>query len=129
MRDARDLKLYFRALADPRRLRMVGEIAAAGEITVKDLCLRLGGAKPLSQPLVSWHLRVLVRCGLVKTRRQGRLVYCTLNRGAFALYQSRLSQLLDNPAEDEVDATGVRRTAEAPGDTGGDRAAMRPARA
>lgn len=129
MRDARDLRLYFRALADPRRLRMVGEISAAGEITVKDLCQCLGGAKPLSQPLVSWHLRVLVRCGLVKTRRQGRLVYCTLNRGAFTLYQSRLWQLLDNPAEEDADAAGARRSAESPGEAGGERPAMRPARA
>ena len=129
MREARDLKLYFRALADPRRLRMVSEIAAAREVTVKDLRLRLGGAKPLSQPLVSWHLRVLVRCGLVTTRRQGRLVYCTLNRGTFTLYQSRLWQLLDSPAEEDADAAGARRPAETPAEAGGEHAAMRPASA
>ena len=60
-------------------MRMVAEIAATPDIGVKELCLRLKA----SQPLVSWHLRVLVRCGLVTTRRKGRLVSCTLNRAAF----------------------------------------------
>ena len=57
MRDWRDLRLYFRAMADPRRMRMVAEIAATPDIGVKELCVRLKA----SQPLVSWHLRVLVQ--------------------------------------------------------------------
>lgn len=69
---------------------MVAEIAATPDLSVKDLCVRLRA----SQPLISWHLRVLVRCGLVTTRRQGRLVFCSLNRPAFAAYQARLDQLL-----------------------------------
>lgn len=98
MRDWRDLRLYFRALADPRRLRMVAEIAATPNISVKELCLRLRA----SQPLVSWHLRVLVRCGVVSTRRQGRLVYCTIDRPAFASYEARLAQLLGDATRDDA---------------------------
>lgn len=90
MRDWRDLRQYFRAMADPRRMRMVAEIAATPEIGVKELCVRLKA----SQPLISWHLRVLVRCGLVTTRRKGRLVSCSLNRSAFTAYERRLGQLL-----------------------------------
>jgi DNA-binding transcriptional ArsR family regulator len=80
-------------MADPRRLRMIAEIAATPNVSVKELCARLRA----SQPLVSWHLRVLVRCGLVTTRRQGRLVFCTLNQGAFATYEKRLAQLIGDP--------------------------------
>jgi ArsR family transcriptional regulator len=92
VREWRELRLYFRALADVRRLRMVAILAATGEVGVKDLCLQLRA----SQPLVSWHLRVLTRCGLVATRRQGRQVFCSLNREAFSAYQTRLAQMLDD---------------------------------
>ncbi len=99
MRELRDLRLYFRALSDVRRLRIVRLLAHEPEITVKDLCAHLRA----SQPLVSWHLRVLVRCGLVKTRRQGRQVFCSLNRPAFSVYQARLNDVLaDATTEDNM---------------------------
>jgi DNA-binding transcriptional ArsR family regulator len=101
MRDWRDLRLYFRAMADPRRMRMIAEIAATPDIGVKELCARLRA----SQPLISWHLRVLVRCGLVTTRRQGRLVYCSLNRAAFATYEKRLAQLIGETSREDASAT------------------------
>jgi len=97
MREWRELRLYFRALADVRRLRMVGEMTRTPEISVKDLCLKLRA----SQPLISWHLRVLVRCGLVKTRRQGRQVFCSLNRPAFAAYQARMADLIETGAQED----------------------------
>jgi ArsR family transcriptional regulator len=102
MREFRDLRLYFRALADVRRLRIVRLLAHEPEVTVKDLCVHLRA----SQPLVSWHLRVLVRCGLVKTRRQGRQVFCSLNRPGFAAYQGKLDDLLADKTTDE--SAGVR---------------------
>ena len=97
MREWRDIRLYFRALSDVRRLRIVAELAKTPEMSVKDLGLRLRA----SQPLVSWHLRVLVRCGLVKTRRQGRLVFCSLNRSTFTEYQNKLVTLLDDGVHEE----------------------------
>ena len=107
MREWRDLRTYFRAMADPRRIRMVAEIAATPGISVKEICLRLRA----SQPLVSWHLRVLVRCGLVTTRRQGRLVLCDVHRPAFAAYEVRLEQLLGAASDDEQ-ATHAEHTEE-----------------
>jgi ArsR family transcriptional regulator, arsenate/arsenite/antimonite-responsive transcriptional repressor len=102
MREWRELRIYFRALADVRRLRIVGELSHTPEVSVKELCLRLRA----SQPLISWHLRVLVRCGLVKTRKQGRQVFCALNRPTFAAYQERLAKMLQDAAVD--DAVAVR---------------------
>ena len=90
MREWRELRYYFRALADVRRLRIVAELSRTPEVAVKDICLRLRA----SQPLISWHLRVLVRCGLVRTRRQGRQVFCALDRQAFLGYQQRLDLML-----------------------------------
>ena len=102
MREWRELRLYFRALSDVRRLKMVSELSQATDISVKELCYRLRA----SQPLISWHLRVLVRCGLVRTRRQGRQVFCSLNRQAFTTYQERLAQLLE---EGQVEDSQVAR--------------------
>ena len=98
MRDWRELRGYFRALADVRRLRIVAELTHTPEISVKDLCVRLRA----SQPLISWHLRVLVRSGLVQTRRQGRQVFCALNRPAFRAYADRLASMLDESVLDET---------------------------
>ena len=52
MREWRELRLYFRAMADVRRLRMVAILAATGEVGVKELCAHLRA----SQPLVSLML-------------------------------------------------------------------------
>lgn len=73
--DYTELKQMLKALGDVARLNLVHVLAAEGEVTVTDLVQAL----LISQPLVSWHLTILRRAGLVRTRRQGRLVYCSLN--------------------------------------------------
>ena len=60
----------FHALADPSR-RAIFESLARGEAAVKDLTARFD----ISQPAVSQHLAALKTAGLVKGRREGRLVY------------------------------------------------------
>ena len=60
----------FRALADPSR-RAIFERLTSGEAAVKDLTARFS----ISQPAVSQHLSALRRAGLVKERKEGRLVY------------------------------------------------------
>jgi len=60
----------FHALADPSR-RAILESLAGGEAAVKDLTARFS----ISQPAVSQHLATLRRAGLVRDRREGRLVY------------------------------------------------------
>ena len=60
----------FHALADPSR-RAIFESLTRGEAAVKDLTSRVD----ISQPAVSQHLAALKDAGLVKGRRDGRLVY------------------------------------------------------
>ena len=60
----------FQALADPSR-RAIFESLTGGEAAVRDLTGRFA----ISQPAVSQHLAVLKGAGLVKGRREGRLVY------------------------------------------------------
>ena len=60
----------FHALADRSR-RAIFESLTRGEAAVKDLTARFD----ISQPAVSQHLATLKSAGLVKRRREGRLVY------------------------------------------------------
>lgn len=58
---------FFRALADPTRLRLL-EFILGGERTAADCVTHAG----ISQPRVSVHLSCLVDCGYVAARRDGR---------------------------------------------------------
>jgi hypothetical protein len=84
--DYTELEKLTRALADKVRLNIVRILANSQEVNVTDLTQQL----LISQPLVSWHLAILRRNGLVRTRRQGRQVYCSLD---VARCQQSLEQL------------------------------------
>jgi DNA-binding transcriptional ArsR family regulator len=88
-RDLRLLRDLYRALADPTRLRVCAILGEAGPLPVNELSSRFG----LSQPLISWHLRILRTAGLVETRPHGREKLCALRPAAFealAAAQKRL---------------------------------------
>lgn len=78
-RDLRRLRTLYRALGDETRLRIIGLMAELGPVPVKTLSARV----TLSQPLISWHLRILRLAGLIDTKRQGREVICRLRLAAF----------------------------------------------
>ena len=75
IKDLRELALHFYALKDVVRLEMLA-LLAEREWTVNELAEALHK----SQPLISWHLRRLKGAGIVKIRRSGREVYCSLDR-------------------------------------------------
>ena len=60
----RDLKAHFLGLANPTRLAIIAELVE-GETSGSELARRL----KVSQPLLSWHLRIMRRAGLITTRR------------------------------------------------------------
>jgi len=49
----------------------------------------------LSQPLASWHLRILRQAGLISTRRLGRQVFCRLNRERLAEFRASFDALMN----------------------------------
>ena len=69
--DAERLALQFRMLAEPVRLRMVYGLLEAGEMCVGDLAALVGA----SESGTSHQLRQLRLAGLVRTRRNGRIVF------------------------------------------------------
>jgi len=69
--DASRLAERFQLLADPVRLRMVYSLLEAGELSVGDLAAVVGA----SESGTSHQLRQLRLAGLVRTRKDGRVVY------------------------------------------------------
>ena len=83
----RELRAHYQALASITRLKILEFLAGIQEITVQELA----DALDLSQPALSWHLRMLRRGQLVRARRSGRLVYCSINREGLNAFHRELS--------------------------------------
>jgi ArsR family transcriptional regulator len=84
-----DLAHTFYALKDVVRLEMLS-VLAQRECTVNELAEALDK----SQPLMSWHLRRLKATGIVKIRRSGREVYCSLDREVVQQQQQAFRDLI-----------------------------------
>jgi DNA-binding transcriptional ArsR family regulator len=85
-----ELSGHFLAFANPTRLRILERLAQNGEVNVNDLASHLH----MSQPRISWHLRMLRVGGVIRTRREGRQVYCSLDVENIRRYRERLDQML-----------------------------------
>ena len=85
-----ELPDHFLAFANPTRLRILQRLGEVGEESVNDLALHLR----MSQPRISWHLRMLRVGGVIRTRREGRQVYCSLDVENIAQERRQLEELL-----------------------------------
>ncbi len=70
-----DPELFFKALADPTRLRCLMLLASERELCVCELTHALNEI----QPKISRHLAALRDQGMVLDRRQGQWIYYRLN--------------------------------------------------
>ncbi|MDQ2828480.1 MAG: metalloregulator ArsR/SmtB family transcription factor [Chloroflexota bacterium] len=106
MRDER-LRRFLKAMGDKTRFDVVEELGRNSECSVTELSLTLG----VTQPLMSWHVRMLRSVGVISTRRQGRQVFCSLNRQSFAAYRDRLDALIAGrtPAPDMLEPLPAQR--------------------
>jgi ArsR family transcriptional regulator, arsenate/arsenite/antimonite-responsive transcriptional repressor len=85
-----ELPDHFLGFANPTRLRILQRLGEKGEENVNDLAVHMR----MSQPRISWHLRMLRVGGIIRTRREGRQVYCSLDIENIAHERARLDQLL-----------------------------------
>ena len=85
-----ELPDHFLAFANPTRLRILQRLGEVGEESVNDLALHLR----MSQPRISWHLRMLRVGGVIRTRRDGRQMYCSLDVENIARERGQLDELL-----------------------------------
>jgi len=74
-----------RCICDETRFEILELLQKNGELCVSDLVERLGR----DQPLVSHHLRTLRRCGIVRSRDEGK-------RAVYAISSVRLSELISD---------------------------------
>jgi DNA-binding transcriptional ArsR family regulator len=87
------------ALADPTRLLLAAALAETDELCVCDLAWIVERA----QNLVSHHVRVLRREGLVRSRRDGKMVMYALTGAGRAL----LAAVLQPVGSETRDTVGV----------------------
>ncbi len=98
-----ELPDHFLAFANPTRLRILERLGKVGEENVTDLAEHLH----MSQPRISWHLRMLRVGGVVRIRRDGRQAYCSLDVESIGRFRERLDQLIgikDQKVREEVGA-------------------------
>ena len=94
----------FRALADSSRAKIVYSLLRQ-ELCVCDLAAVVG----LSESAVSQHLRVLRNLRLVRTRREGKLIYYQLDDAHVqALLDVSLSHLTDRGLVEPLPSRGGR---------------------
>jgi DNA-binding transcriptional ArsR family regulator len=86
----REFRAHYQALASVTRLRILQFLAGVPEIPVLELAEAIG----ISQPRLSWHLRLLRRGQLVHAHRVGRAVYYSLNREGLSAFHRELTTLI-----------------------------------
>jgi len=85
----------FKALSDPSRLKII-DILSCGEKCACDILENF----EFTQPTLSHHMKVLIECGLVKSRKEGLWSYYSLdatNSNKLVLF---LMMLITNTEDD-----------------------------
>lgn len=77
--DLPQIAAVFKALSDETRLRIVRAMAHARAELCECNIVPLFG---LSQPTISYHLKVLREAGLVECEKRGQWLYCRVNSRA-----------------------------------------------
>ena len=85
-----ELPDHFLAFANPTRLRILERLGEVGEVNVSELAEYLH----MSQPRISWHVRMLRLGGVIRVRREGRQVWCSLDVENIRRYRERLDETL-----------------------------------
>jgi len=89
-----DAGALLKVLGEPLRWEIVRRLAA------EDLCTcHLSGDLDAAQPLVSHHLKVLRRAGVVRSERVGAFTYYVLQREVVAQLAGVLGELAAHPVE------------------------------
>ena len=71
-----DFALIFKALSDANRLQIINTLSVAGG----ELCAcRLLEKFSITQPTLSYHMKMLCDCGLINMRKEGKWAYYSLN--------------------------------------------------
>ena len=89
-----DFALLFKALSDETRLKII-DMLSCGELCACDILKHLN----ITQPTLSYHMKILSECGIVKAARQGAWMHYTLDE-ATAKSISKFWQRLSSSKKD-----------------------------
>ena len=89
---AREYAAWFRALADPTRIRILNLLAANRDpVCVCDIVKHF----PVGQPTISHHLKILRETRFVHSERRGTFMYYRVNRNCLAEFPGAARRIMD----------------------------------
>ena len=98
------MRSYARALGSGTRLRILQRLAENPDQGVAELSEDVGR----SPPLMSWHVRRLCQAGLVRARREGRLVKYSLVADNLEALHQELTTYLEHLVTEQKAHTSER---------------------
>ena len=93
-------------ISEPTRIHIIRLISGSGELRSCDLLPEF----EITQPTLSHHLNVLLENGVLMSRKQGRCVYFSVNKGTMSL----VADLMAGIANGNVSKPAPRKAAAAP---------------
>ena len=87
-------------MSEPTRIRIIRLISGSGELRSCDLLPEF----EITQPTLSHHLNVLLENGVLMSRKEGRCVYFSVNRGTMKLMAGIASGNVSKPAVKKASA-------------------------
>jgi DNA-binding transcriptional ArsR family regulator len=91
-RRAREYAGWFKALADPTRIRILNLLAAnRGPVCVCDIVKHF----PVGQPTISHHLKILRATCFVHAERRGTFMYYHVNRNCLGEFPHAARLIMD----------------------------------
>ena len=89
---AQEYASWFKALADPTRIRILNLLAANREpVCVCDIVKHF----PVGQPTISHHLKILRDTRFVQSERRGTFMYYRVNRNCLAEFPGAARRIMD----------------------------------